>query len=125
MRLPSVDRGECLVGQFGAQPDFRVSETDERPQQLRRIGQVLGRRDDLAGNPVVKQHLDLHCAPAQRVAGAVVGAKPQQGLEQAAVIWIVEPGSTRRAKTDPRAGQGPSNPIVAVGIRFHPRAVPG
>ena len=79
-------------------PTSVVREVDERPQQIGRLGQVLCRRHDLTGNPVVEQDLHLHRAPAQWVAWAVVGAIPEQGLEQAAVIGIVEPGSIGRAK---------------------------
>ena len=54
--------------------------------------------DDLARNPVAKQDLDRHRAPAQRVTGAVISAKPQQRLQQVTVIRIVEPDSVLRRK---------------------------
>lgn len=98
LRLPVVDRGELLVGQVGPQSGRRMSKADEHPQQIRRLGQVLRRCHDLAGNPVVEQDLGLHRAPSQRVIRAVVGAVPQQRPEQFTVIEIIEPGSVCRAK---------------------------
>ena len=88
--LVEIDGGDRVAGEFGPDPAFGVAEPDERPQQVRGLRQIGRVGDELARDPVVQDDLDRHRAPAQRIAGPVVGAEPDHRLEQPAVVGVVE-----------------------------------
>ena len=98
VRFVEVDGGDRVAGQLGSDPTFGVAEADERPQQVRGLRQVGGVGDDLARDPVLQDDLDRHGTPAQRIAGAVVGAEPDHRLEEAAVVGVVERRPERRGE---------------------------
>ncbi|UOY01865.1 hypothetical protein [Blastococcus sp. PRF04-17] len=75
-----------------------MAEPDECPEEVRRLGQVVDVGDDLARVPVGQQDLDGHRAPAQRIAGPVIGAEPHEVLEQAPVVRVLESRAEGRAE---------------------------